>query len=118
MYTILHNPRCSKSRQGLEILTNSGSIFEIREYLKNPLDKEELQRLCEQLQMKPIKFTRVKEKEFKIAGLTKESSDEEIINAMVKYPKLIERPILIKNNKSAVVGRPLENIEEMVREEV
>lgn len=64
--------------------------------------------------MKPIEFTRTKEKEFKLAGLTKNSSDEEIIDAMVQYPKLIERPIVIQDDKRAVVGRPVENIEELI----
>ena len=105
MLVILHNPRCKKSRAGLEVLKNSWKEFKIREYLKDPLTYEELVELKNKLGLKAIEFTRVKEKEFKEAGLTKESSDEEILKAMVKYPKLIERPI-VYNETKAVLWRP------------
>jgi len=105
MLVILHNPRCWKSRKWLEILKNSWLDFEIREYLKNSLSLEELKELQKKLWLKAIEFTRVKEKEFKQAGLTKESSDEEILQAMVKFPKLIERPI-VYNEEKAVLWRP------------
>jgi len=84
-------------------LENAHVDFVIREYLKDPLTKEELQKLTKQLGMRPIEFTRAKEKEFKLAGLTKNSSDEEIINAMVHYPKLIERPIVIDETTGKAV---------------
>ena len=113
-YTILHNPRCRKSREWLKVLEEAGVDFEIREYLKDPLSKWELETLAEQLGISPIEFTRTKEADFKLAGLTKNSSDEEIIFAMVKYPKLIERPIVIKDNKKAVLGRPAEKIVEII----
>jgi arsenate reductase len=67
MLTILHNPRCKKSRQGLEVLKNSGKEFQIREYLKEPLTYEELKELQKKLDLKAIEFTRTKEKEFKEA---------------------------------------------------
>ena len=105
MLTILHNPRCGKSRKGLEILKQSWKEFQIREYLKNPLSLEELEDLKKKLGLKAIEFTRVKEKEFKQAWLTKESSDEEILKAMVNYPKLIERPI-VYDEKKAILWRP------------
>jgi len=105
MLKILHNPRCRKSRKWLEVLQNSWLDFEIVEYLKHPLSLEELKDIQRKLWLKAIEFTRVKEKEFKDAGLTKESSDEEILQAMVKYPKLIERPI-VYNEEKAVLGRP------------
>jgi len=113
MLTILHNPRCGKSRKWLEVLKNSGLDFEIREYLKNPLSLEELKHLQRKLWLKAIEFTRVKEKEFKQAWLTKESSDEQILQAMVAYPKLIERPI-VYNEQKAVLGRP--DLEEKIKE--
>lgn len=105
MLTILHNPRCKKSRQWLEVLKNSWLEFHVREYLKQPLSLEELKDLQKKLDLKAIEFTRTKEKEFKQAWLTKESLDEEILQAMVKYPKLIERPI-VYNEEKAVLGRP------------
>lgn len=118
MYTILHNSRCRKSREWLKLLEEAGVAFEIREYLKDPLSKQELETLVEQLGIRPIEFTRTKEADFKLAWLTKNSSDKEIISAMVKYPKLIERPIVIQDNKKAVLGRPAENIEEMIKSSV
>ena len=113
MLTILHNPRCKKSRQGLEVLKNSGKEFQIREYLKEPLTYEELKELQKKLDLKAIEFTRTKEKEFKEAWLTKNSSDEEVLQAMVKYPKLIERPI-VYNEEKAVLWRP--DPEEKIKE--
>ena len=113
MLTILHNPRCGKSRKWLEVLKNSWLNFEIREYLKEPLTLEELKSLQKKLWLKAIEFTRTKEKEFKEANLTKESSDEEILQAMVKYPKLIERPI-VYNEEKAVLWRP--DPEQKIRE--
>lgn len=105
MLTILHNPRCGKSRKWLEILKKSWLEFQIREYLKEPLSLEELKQLQKKLWLNVIDFTRIKEKEFKQVWLTKESSDDEILQAMVKYPKLIERPI-VYNEEKAVLWRP------------
>ena len=105
MITILHNPRCRKSRAGLEVLKQSGKDFVIREYLKQPLTLDELKDLQRKLGLPAIEFTRTKEKEFKLAGLEKNSSDIEILQAMEKYPKLIERPI-VYNENSAVLWRP------------
>jgi len=113
MLIILHNPRCWKSRKGLEILKNSWLDFEVREYLKNPLSLEELKDLQKKLWLKAIEFTRTKEVEFKEVGLSKDSSDEEILQAMVKYPKLIERPI-VYNEEKAVLWRP--DPEEKIRQ--
>ena len=105
MLVILHNPRCKKSRQGLEVLKNSWLEFKVREYLKEPLSLEELKDLQRKLWLKTIEFTRIKEKEFKEANLSEDSSDEEILKAIVKYPKLIERPI-VYNEEKAVLWRP------------
>ena len=113
MLVILHNPRCKKSRQWLEVLKNSGLDFQVREYLKEPLSLEELKDLQKKLWLKAIDFTRTKEKEFKEAWLSKDSSDEEILQAMVKYPKLIERPIVYTEEK-AVLWRP--DPEEKIKE--
>ncbi len=110
MYHIYHNPRCSKSRQTFQLLKDNGIEPEVILYLENPPNKSELQDIAKLLGMKPIEFTRRKESEFKQAGLSKDSSDVEVLNAMVKYPKLIERPIVIKDNKKAVLGRPPESV--------
>ncbi|MFD0976946.1 arsenate reductase (glutaredoxin) [Salinimicrobium gaetbulicola] len=113
MITIYHNPRCSKSRQGLEVLKESGEDFEIREYLKEPVTEEELSELLEKLSMAPIELVRTEEKIWKENYKNKDLSDRELIRVMVENPKLIQRPVVVKDN-SAVVGRPVSNISEFI----
>lgn len=115
MLIFLHNRRCSKSREALEILEKSGKKYVMREYLKNPLDIEELQDLQEKLGwISAIEFTRTKESEFIEQGLHKNSTDLEIFKKMQSFPKLMERPILY-NNKKAVVWRPPEKLLELLK---
>jgi arsenate reductase len=115
MLTFLHNRRCSKSRQALELLEKSGKKYVMREYLKNPLDLHELQDLQEKLGSIPaIEFTRTKEAEFIEQGLHKNSTDSEIFKKMQSFPKLMERPILISDRK-AIVGRPPEEILKLLK---
>lgn len=109
MTTLYHNPRCSKSREALKLLEDQNESFQIRKYLDEPLTEKELQKLIEKLDVKPIELVRIKESEWKENYAGKELTDSEIISAMVKYPRLIERPILVKNEK-AVIGRPPQNI--------
>ncbi|MBT3621940.1 MAG: arsenate reductase (glutaredoxin) [Flavobacteriales bacterium] len=106
---IYHNPKCSKSRQTLEIIKGETSAFEIIEYLKNPISAEEITVLLSQLNIKPIELVRTQETIWKENYKGKELTEREIINAMTENPKLIERPIVVKNNK-AVIGRPPENV--------
>ena len=113
MIKIYHNPRCSNSRQGLELLENSGKEFEIIKYLENILTKEELTSILKKLQINPIELIRKNEAIWKENYKGKELSDSEIIAAMIQNPKLIERPIVINKNK-AVIGRPLENISTII----
>lgn len=113
MIEILHNPRCSKSRAALDFLKESGlDVKEIR-YLENPLDKEQLRELLKKLNISAYDLVRKNEEVYKDEFKDKDLSDEEWIDAMVKYPKLIERPIVINGNR-AVVGRPLEKVEEII----
>ncbi|MDX8554023.1 arsenate reductase (glutaredoxin) [Tenacibaculum sp. 1B UA] len=105
MIKIYHNPRCSKSRQGLEILENSGKEFEIVKYLDNTPSEKELKEVIRLLNISPIDLVRKNEKIWKDEYKGKELSDSEVIKAMIENPKLIERPIVIKGNK-AVIGRP------------
>ncbi|ANQ48309.1 arsenate reductase (glutaredoxin) [Flammeovirga sp. MY04] len=106
MIKIWHNPRCSKSRESLKLLQeNSDENIEIREYLKDTPSKGELSEIIKLLDIHPEKLLRKTESIFKEEFKGKELSEQEWIDAMVKYPKLIERPIVIKNNK-AVIGRP------------
>ena len=109
MRIFLHNPRCSKSREALKLVTKSGKNFTLRNYITWPLDYDELVDLQAKLWLKAIEFTRMKELEFKEAKLTKDSSDEQILKAMAKFPKLMERPIIYDETK-AFIWRPTENI--------
>ena len=110
MYTIYHNPRCKKSRAGLQYATEKQMEFQVREYLKEPLSEAELTTLVMKLHVKPIQLIRTQEeayrKELKGLNLT----DEEWIRVMVENPKLIHRPI-VEGKYKAVVGDPPENID-------
>lgn len=108
MLTIYHNPRCSKSRQTLSLIEENNQDVTIVEYLKKPLTKSEINNLLNALSVSPIEMMRTKEVEFKEQNL-KNADDETLINAMITTPKLIERPIVTKNNK-AIIGRPPENV--------
>ncbi len=106
---IYHNPRCSKSRQGLAILQEAKVDFEIIEYLKTPLSEKELKAILSKLKIDAIDLIRKNEAIWKENYKGKELSNEQIIKAMAENPKLIERPIVIHKNK-AVIGRPPEKI--------
>ena len=110
---ILHNPRCRKSREGLKILEESGQEYSIVDYLKEPLTKEELTDILVKLDMSAIDLVRKNEKEWKENFKGREMNEEEIVAAMVSHPKLIERPIVISGER-AVVGRPPENIHQLI----
>ncbi len=109
LYTIIHNPRCSKSRKALKILDGSKVRYEIREYLKNPLDITEIRELAEKLGLRPIEFTRRSEDAFEQVWLSEGSSDDLVIKAMIWNAKLIQRPI-IYNDNSAIIAREPDKI--------
>lgn len=109
MIKIYHNNRCSKSRLGLDILKKSGKEFQIINYLETVPSKNELREIITLLGIKPIELVRTNESIWKENFKNKSLSDDEIIDVMVKNPKLMERPIVINGNK-AVIGRPSENI--------
>lgn len=113
MIKIYHNPRCRKSREGLELLKKSGKDFEVVKYLENIPTKEELRSVLSCLGISPENLVRKNEAIWKENYRGKLLSDEEILEAMVLYPKLIERPIVIKGNK-AIIGRPPESINEIL----
>jgi arsenate reductase len=113
-YVYYHNPRCSKSRQGLALLESNSIQVDIKEYLKVPMSKQELDELFNALGVKnAADMIRVKEKDYIESGLSADSSNAQIISAIVKYPKLLERPIL-SNGKKAVIGRPIDNIQALI----
>lgn len=105
MIKIYHNPRCSKSRQGLDILTNSKVDFEVVKYLDTPPASTELKEIISKLRIQPIDLVRKTESIWKEQFKGETLSDNQIIEAMVNYPKLIERPIVISGSK-AIIGRP------------
>lgn len=108
--TIYHNPRCSKSRQTLALLQGKGVDIEIIEYLKTPPDARQLAAILKKLGIKPAELLRKKENVFKELGLEKKLDDDQaVIKAMLANPVLIERPIVLANNKAAI-GRPPENV--------
>ncbi|QQX82522.1 arsenate reductase (glutaredoxin) [Shewanella sp. KX20019] len=108
--SIIHNPRCSKSRQTLALLEAQGCSIQIIEYLKTPLSVDDITSIKAKLGVAPRQMMRVKEDEYKQQNLSDESlTDLQLIQAMVDTPKLIERPIVLANNKAAI-GRPPENV--------
>lgn len=113
MITIYHNPRCTKSREGLCELELLNKAFTIRKYLEDPFTKEELAGVIHKLGIKPIQLVRTKEKIWIENYKGKELSNEAIIEAMLLHPKLIERPIVVNGNK-AVVARPKEMINKIM----
>ncbi|MBD5771783.1 arsenate reductase (glutaredoxin) [Marinomonas colpomeniae] len=114
MTTIYHNPRCSKSRETLKLLEENNIHANIRLYLEDTPSKDELLTLLDQLKLTPIELMRTKETLYKELKLNKESNDEERLQAMLDHPKLIERPIVIYNNK-AKIGRPPESVLELFK---
>ena len=113
MITIYHNARCSKSREGVKALEASEKDFEVREYLKKPLSEDELKALLKKLNMAPIQLVRTEEKLWKDEYRDRDLSDAELIRVMVENPRLIQRPIVEKDDK-AVVGRPVYHIDKLI----
>jgi len=114
MISIYHNPRCSKSRQTLQLLEDKGISPEIVLYLETPPDKASLQGLLDKLAISPRQLLRKSEADYKDNNLKDTSlSDEQLIDFMLKYPKLIERPIVVNGDKAAL-GRPPESVLEIL----
>lgn len=112
---IYHNPRCSKSRETLALLRERGVEPEIVEYLKTPPDAAELERILRLLRMEPRELMRTKEKEYKALGLDDPDLDrQQLIRAMVEHPRLIERPIVVRDARAAALGRPPEAVLELL----
>ncbi len=113
MITIYHNPRCGKSRECLAFLEDSNQKFQIVKYLDTKFDKNLLTEILQKLNYKPIELVRVKEKIWVENFKSKQLSDAEIIKAMIDYPVLIERPIVVFGEK-AVVARPFDKVKEIL----
>ena len=106
---IFHNPRCSKSRQTLEILIKKNADFEIVEYLKDKLSITDLEEIIAKLEINTIELVRKNESIWKEKFKGRNLNNKEIIQAMIDNPKIIERPIVVNGNK-AILGRPPENV--------
>ncbi len=113
MITIYHNPRCRKSREGLEILKNSGKPFSVVKYLEEPLGENEIRILLKKLGLPPESVIRTGEAVWKEKYKGREMNASDRIRAMAEHPKLIERPIVETENE-AVLGRPPENIQTLL----
>jgi len=110
MYTVYHNPRCKKSRAGLEFVRSNTNEVEVVEYLKNPLSEEELKKLLMKLNKSPHDMVRTQEAVYKSDLKGRNFTDEEWVKLMIENPKLIKRPIVVKNNK-AIWGDPVEELD-------
>ena len=114
-FTIYHTPRCSKSRLTLELLRNKKIDPKVILYLETPPSEKELVLILKKLNMKASELLRKGEAEFKEQNLSDTSkSEEDIIKAMVHFPKLMERPIVIYGDR-AVIGRPPENVLKIIK---
>ena len=111
---IWHNPKCSKSRAAMELLENKNIDASVVKYLEQTPTKEQLIDVLKKLNMKASQLLRTGEDIYKELNLKDENDEEKIIEAMVKNPILIERPIIIKG-KSAVIARPIENLEDLLK---
>lgn len=112
--TVYHNPRCSKSRQAVQLLQEHGIQPRIVKYLESPPTAAELAAILDKLGMQPRELMRTQEKEYELAGLNDLAmSREALIERMVRYPIVIERPIAVTAH-AAVVGRPPEKILEIL----
>jgi arsenate reductase (glutaredoxin) len=113
MITIYDNPRCTKSREGLNEIESLQQSFTVRKYLDDPITKSELEEVIKKLNIKPIELVRTKENIWIKNYKGKELSNAQIIEILLKNPKLIERPIIVNGNK-AIIARPLEKIKEII----
>ena len=113
-YKIFHNTRCSKSRQALQILQDNNCDIEIINYLETDLNVSLIKDVLHKLSLKPRDILRTSEQDYKDNNLKEDNfSDDDLIDYMIKHPKLIERPIVIKEDR-AVLGRPPENVLELI----
>ena len=109
-----HNPRCSKSRQTFKILESNNVNLTIVKYLEEPLEFNQLKEILDLLKLQPRELMRKHEKPYKEQNLANpDLTEEDLINAMINHPILIERPIFICNNQ-AVIGRPPENVLKLI----
>ncbi|MDD5372825.1 MAG: arsenate reductase (glutaredoxin) [Sulfurimonas sp.] len=107
--TIWHNPKCSKSREAMEILNNGGYEASVVKYLEDSPDEVQIREVLKMLGVSARELMRTKEELYTELNLADELDEDKLILAMVKHPKLIERPVIIKGSR-AIIGRPSEKI--------
>jgi len=113
MIKIYHNPRCRKSREGLAYLENLNVDFEIVDYLNDPLSTDEIRDILDKLGMEPFLLVRTQEDYYKKELKGKDISDQDWIKILSENPKLIQRPIVVKEHK-AILAQPPENIDKLL----
>lgn len=112
--TIYHNPRCTKSKQTLQLLRDRGIEPHIVEYLEDPPDAERVGRLIDLLGIEPGDLLRKKEAPYKELGLTPDADKSTVGQAIAEQPILLERPVVVVDEKKAAIGRPPENVLEIL----
>ena len=115
MITIYHNPRCRKSREGLEIVEQSGLPYQVVEYLKTPLDKAGISDLLQKLGIGAEALIRKSEAVWKEQFRGRELKESDLISALAAHPKLMERPVVVRG-EHAVIGRPASEIAELLKQ--
>ncbi len=113
MITVYHNPRCSKSRECLAFIENSNQQYEIIKYMENPLSYKELREIIRKLKIKPIALIRQSEALWQEQFKGKTLTPKQLIQAMVDYPVLMQRPIAV-NGEKAVIARPFDKISTII----
>ena len=114
MYKIYHNPQCSKSRAALELLEKTKKDIEVVNYIKTGISEEDIRRILELLDVPAMKIIRTKNQDWEIGDAHKDSSEKTLIRFIHEHPRCLERPIIIKNDREAVIGRPTENVRKLI----
>lgn len=109
MYTIYHNPRCRKSREALHYLKKNSKQVEVVNYFNEPISKLKLKKILNKIKHKPSQVLRKNEADWKAVANRNLLSEDDILDILVKYPKTLERPIVI-TEESGVIARPIENL--------
>jgi len=112
-WKVYHNNRCTKSRNALSFLEEKGIQFELVEYMNHPISAEELKKVIKLLGIKPEELIRKNEQEYKDQFKGKVLTDDEWIQVMIDFPKLMQRPIVVHNDK-ALIARPTEEIDKLL----
>lgn len=113
MTIIYHNNRCRKSREAVSLLEKNKIDFEVIEYLKTPISENQLRKILSYLDINALELIRTNESDWKTKFKGKQMTEDELIKAMIEYPKLMERPIVVKGNR-AVIARPAEKISKII----